>query len=259
MSAAARGLRAAVMFLTRIPVPRGVGHDPADLARATPWFPFVGLLVGLVGAGVLWAGAHAWSPFVAAALSTVATVWLTGAFHEDALADTLDGFGGGWGREQILTIMKDSRVGSYALAGVTLALLTKVGALTLLTEGDVAVAARALVAAHVLGRWSGLPLIHRLPYVSGDGARNRPFAASVTTPRLLVGSLLALGLVAAALLPLGAAPLAGALLVALAVTALAGRWFQRVLGGVTGDCLGAANQLVELAVYLALASRWLRP
>jgi adenosylcobinamide-GDP ribazoletransferase len=252
----------AMTFLTRLPGPRSLGYDPARLARSTVWFPLVGVVVGAAGAGALVLGAAVWPPVVAAALSTAATVWLTGAFHEDALADACDGFGGGWDRAQVLAIMKDSRVGSYGVVGLALVLLAKIGALAALAEGGVATAARALVVAHVLGRWSSLPLIWALPYVRDardDGARSRPFAASVTGPRLAVGSAAALAVAAVALAPLGPAAVGVSLTVAAAVTMLAGRYFRRRLGGVSGDCLGAANQLVELATYLVLASTWLRP
>jgi len=248
----------ALTFLTRIPGPRWLGYDPAWLARSTVYFPVVGVIVGLAGAGVLALAALAWPPLVAAVLSTAATVWLTGAFHEDALADACDGFGGGWDRAQVLAIMKDSRVGSYGVVGLALVLLAKVGALATLGETHAATAARALVAAHVLARWSSLPLIHALPYVRDDGAKSRPFAASVTTPRLVAGSVVSLGAVALALAPLGAAATGATIASAACVTALGGRYFRRRLGGMTGDCLGAANQLVELATYLVLSSAWLR-
>ncbi|GJG86160.1 adenosylcobinamide-GDP ribazoletransferase [Gemmatimonadetes bacterium T265] len=250
----------AVMFLTRIPCPRWVGHDPAWLARSTAYFPLVGVVVGLVGGAALWAAARVWPPFVAAALSTAATVRVTGAFHEDALADSCDGFGGGWEPAQVLAIMKDSRIGSYGAVGLALVLLTKVGALAAIAAADAGTAARALVAAHTLGRWSSLPLIWGLPYVRQDeaGAKAKPFAAAVTGPRLAAGSALSAGVTAAALAPLGPAAVVAALALAAAVTALAARYFRRRIGGTTGDCLGAANQLVELATYLLLASAWLR-
>ena len=254
--AALRVFGAAVMFLTRIPVPRALGYDPGDLARSTVWFPVVGAIVGGVGALALWGALHLWPALVAAALATAATVWLTGAFHEDALADSFDGFGGGYGREQVLAIMKDSRVGSYALVGVALALAIRVAALATLAERDVGLAGRALVAAHVLGRWSSLPLIRWLPYVQQDASKSRPFAASVTDARLLAGTALALAIVGALLLPLGAPRALAVLAAALLVTALGARYFRRTLGGMTGDCLGAANQLVELVTYLVLAARW---
>jgi len=241
----------ALMFLTRIPCPRWVGHAPETLARSTVYFPVVGVVVGLWGAGIYWLALLGWPSWVAAALATAGTVWLTGAFHEDALADACDGFGGGWGKEQILAIMKDSRVGSYGVVGLALALAAKLGALASFTAPD---AARALVAAHVLGRWSSLPLIYRYEYVregaAGESrATGKPFAASVTVPRLASGTAIAVAVTAAAL---GARALP-ALAAAAVVTAVGGRYFRRAIGGITGDCLGAANQMVELATYLVLA------
>ncbi len=250
---------AAVMFLTRIPVPRWAGHDPARLARSTAYFPLVGLLVGLLGGAAVWAAARVWTPLVAAALSTAATVWATGAFHEDALADSCDGFGGGWERDQVLAIMKDSRIGSYGAVGLALVLVTKVGAVAAIAGADAGLALRALVVAHTLGRWSSLPLIWALPYVrEGDGSKGRPFAASVTAPRLAAGSAITAAVTAVALAPLGPAIIAAALALASLVTALGARYFRRRIGGMTGDCLGAANQMVELCTYLLLASVWLR-
>ena len=252
----------AVMFLTRLPVPRWVGHDPAWLARSTASFPLVGVVVGLVGGLVVWGAARVWPPTVAAALSTAATVWATGAFHEDALADSCDGFGGGWDRDQVLAIMKDSRIGSYGAVGLGLALITKVAAVAAIAAADGRLALRVLVAAHVLGRWSSLPLIWGLPYVrpsapGDDGSKSRPFAASVTGPRLAAGTAVAVAAVALALdARAHPAAVAGALCLAAAVTALAARYFRRRLGGMTGDCLGAANQMVEVATYLLFAAAW---
>ena len=251
----------AVVFLTRIPCPRWVGGDPADLARSTAYFPLVGVVVGLAGGAAVWLAAHAWPPWVAAALSTAATVRLTGAFHEDALADACDGFGGGWEPAQVLAIMKDSRIGSYGGAGLALALLTKVGAVAAIAEASPGAAVRAVIAAHALGRSSSLPLIWALPYVRADepaGAKSKPFAASVTGARLAAGSATAVVVTAVVLAPLGPAAVAAALLLAVVVTAVGGRYFRRRIGGMTGDCLGAANQMVELATYLLLASAWLR-
>lgn len=248
-----RDFLAGVMFLTRIPVPRWVGHDDGLLARSTTWFPLIGAVVGAAGGAVYALAARGWPPLVAVVCATAATVWLTGAFHEDALADAMDGFGGGWEKDRVLEIMKDSRVGSYGVVGVALVLLGRVAALAAMGAAtDAAMVLRALVAAHVLGRWSSLPLIRFLPYVRETGAKSRPFAASVTTGRLVAGSLLAAALVAAALWPF---PLraAAAGLAALLVTALGARYFRRRIGGITGDCLGAANQMVELTVYLVLA------
>ena len=196
---------------------------------------------------------------MAAILSTAATVRLTGAFHEDALADSCDGLGGGWERTQVLTIMKDSRIGSYGTVGLALTLLAKVAALATLGDAGVAMAARALVVGHVLGRWSSLPLMWALPYVSEAGAKSRAFESSVTGLRLAAGTATAIVVTATALAPLGVTAVVATLAGAALVELVGGRYFRRRLGGVTGDCLGAANQLVELTTYLILASAWLLP
>lgn len=237
-------LFAAFTFLTRLPLPGAAGVDGETLARASVWFPVVGAVVGLIGGLTLVGAERLWPPLVAATLGVLATVLLTGAFHEDALADAADGFGGGANRERILEIMRDSRIGSYGAVALVLVLSARIGCLAAMTPMD---GARALIGAHVLARWSSLPLIRALPYARANGA-GRPFVGTVTPLRLLSGTLLAVLLIAVALgwraLPAG--------LTAGVVTAIAGRYFRSRLGGITGDCLGATNQLVELATYLAV-------
>ncbi len=252
-----RALGAAFTFMTRLPVGPLASHDPADLPASAAYFPIVGLAVGLLGAAAYSVALRLWTPAVAVLVAIIVTVRATGAFHEDALADALDGFGGGWSREQVFAIMKDSRVGSYALVGVVL-----VVALKFATLSDAAsfLSARgiagAIVAGHTLGRWSSLPLIRWQPYVrpSLPGERpsaGRPFVASVSNARLAAGTLFTVAIVIAAL---GASAwIAG--LVTIVVTLLAARYFSRRIGGITGDALGAANQLVEVAVYLAATAR----
>ena len=140
-----RACAAAFTFLTRVPAHRVVRHDGQDLANAAPYFPLVGVVVGAVGGAAFAAASLLWPTLLAIIISVAATVWMTGAFHEDALADALDGFGGGWDRAQILAIMKDSRVGSYALVGVALVLGAKVAALATIA-GDTRPAIGATVA-----------------------------------------------------------------------------------------------------------------
>jgi adenosylcobinamide-GDP ribazoletransferase len=264
MNAHRRALVAAFAFLTRLPVGSLAVHDEADLPLSVIYFPVVGLVIALMG-GVTFVGARAlWTDPVAIVLSIVVTVLATGAFHEDALADALDGFGGGWNRDQVLAIMKDSRVGSYALVGVVLALALKIGALWMIAAGASASDAwspaeavvRALVAGHVLGRWSSVPLIWTLPYVrvvreDERASAGGPFADGIPVDRLAIATATAALIVIAAL---GWRSLiAGG--TAILVTAVAGRYFARRIGGITGDALGAANQVVEASVYLALAAR----
>jgi len=238
-----RGPRAAVTFLTRIPWPHSFDHD--DFGAATPYFPIVGAIVGALGAGVFWLATMLWPTPVAVILGVSATVLVTGALHEDALADFADGFGGGWSRDQVLAIMKDSRIGSYGVVALTLVLLAKLSALAALTRLDVV---RALIAAHTIGRWATLPLLAWLPYVRP----NAPITPGGVTPlRLTVGTALMLAIVAATL-GVRAIPV---VIVAAIITALGAWYFRRRIGGVTGDCLGATTQCVELATYLVLAAR----
>jgi adenosylcobinamide-GDP ribazoletransferase len=175
-------------------------------------------------------------------LSLAATVLVTGALHEDGLADAADGFGGGATPERVLDIMKDSRIGSYGAVALILVMMTKVAALASLTRADTVV---ALIAAHTLSRWSSVPLLQRYAYLGSKGAA---FGGTVTIARTVVATVLGVAICVAVLRWRAAV----AMPVALAVTAAAGGYFRRRLGGVTGDCLGATNQLVEIAVYLSL-------
>jgi len=247
-----RGLRAAVTFLTRIPWPSPADepYDAADLAAGTIWFPVVGLLVGAIGALVLWSALALWTPLIAVVLAVGATVLATGAFHEDALADAADGFGGGWTRDQVLTIMKDSRVGSYGVIAVVLVVAARIAALDALADRDRWEAVRALLAAHTVARWSSLPLIARYPYVREGAGTGKPVAGQVTGRRLLIGTGLAVAILA---VTVGMRSI-GVWLAAMLVTAAAGWYAARRIGGITGDALGAANQCVELAAYLVLAA-----
>jgi adenosylcobinamide-GDP ribazoletransferase len=174
-----RHLLLAIQFFTRIPVHgrlgAWVGFSPAMLRASAAHFPGVGWIVaavaGAVFAGLLMGlpGTHA-SPWVAAIACTVASVWLTGGFHEDGLADTADGLGGHVSRERALEIMKDSRIGAYGAMALVLALLMKISLLALLGEVDPPMALTALVCAHVFSRFLPLVLIRVLPHV-GDAAR----------------------------------------------------------------------------------------
>jgi adenosylcobinamide-GDP ribazoletransferase len=178
-------------------------------------------------------------------LSLATTVLVTGALHEDGLADAADGFGGGATPERIIEIMRDSRIGSYGAVALILVIITKLAALASLSRTDTAL---ALIAGHTLARWSSVPLLWRYAYL---GAKGAAFGGTVTTLRAAIATVIAVAICAAALQRRAIIVMA----VAVIVTAAAGIYFKRRLGGVTGDCLGAANQLVELAVYLAIATR----
>ncbi|MFO0335487.1 MAG: adenosylcobinamide-GDP ribazoletransferase [Pseudomonadota bacterium] len=236
----------AVQYFTRVPVPRWVGHSESQLNAAARWFPAVGIGVGLVAAAAWLAGHALISPLVGVAAALAATAWLTGAFHEDGLADTVDGLGGGYTRERALEIMKDSRIGTYGALALVLAVLVKAGALLALPAAHVAT---ALVAGHARSRWLAVTVIATQDYVREDaGSRAKPLSHAIGGAGLAVAT--ACGLAPLALL--GPAALGGLLAAVLARAWLA-RLFRRRLGGYTGDCLGATQQLTEIAFYLGLA------
>lgn len=241
---------AALGYFTRLPVPAWVGYSPDGLARAARYLPLIGLLVGGVGALVFWLASQVWAQPVAVVLSMAATIALTGAFHEDGLADTADGLGGGWDKAKILAIMKDSRVGSYGVIAIVLALLGKFALLDSLSATEVAV---ALIAGHAVSRFCAVSLMATMDYARDDeSSKARPVAA-----RLGIGALL-FALVFAVLPLFFLAP--EQVLPAVALAVLATLWLaakcRRWLGGYTGDCLGAVQQLAEIAFYLGLAARF---
>jgi adenosylcobinamide-GDP ribazoletransferase len=245
---------AAVRFFTRLPVPAWVGHSAEQLNHAARYFALVGLLVGAIGAAATELAALLLPASVAILLGMAATLLATGAFHEDGLSDACDGFGGGWEKAQVLAIMKDSRVGSYGAIAVALALLLKFNALYEIdSEFEAPMLALALIAGHGASRLASTALIYALDYVRDDaGAKSKPLAERMGAGELLYASLL--GLAPCLLLP------PEEVLVALALTVLTAllcaRYFRRRIGGYTGDCLGATQQLAELAFYLGLLCRF---
>ena len=241
---------AALRFFTRLPVPRWVGHDQDQLDHAARYFPLIGILIGAIGAGITELAALALPVGVAVLLGMAATILATGAFHEDGFADSCDGFGGGWEKAQVLAIMKDSRVGSYAALGVGLILLTK---WNVLIETDAAVdppfLALALIAGHAVSRLASTVLIYFLDYVRDDASsKSKPLAQRMAPHELAIAAIV--GLAPCLLLPL--ANTLVALAAAALATLLAARYFLRRIGGYTGDSLGATQQVSELAFYLGL-------
>lgn len=237
---------AALRFFTRLPVPAWVGHSQAQLDRAARYFPLVGVVIGTLGAVTTELAALVLPVSLAVLLGMAATLLATGAFHEDGLADAVDGFGGGWEKTQVLTIMKDSRIGSYGAIAIALALLAKYNALMEIdAEFPPYFLAAALVSAHAASRFCSGSLIRFMAYVREDEtAKSKPLARRMSTAEWLWSALW--GLLPCLLLGLAALP---ALALAAAVTFAAARHFQRRIGGYTGDCLGATQQLAELGFY----------
>jgi adenosylcobinamide-GDP ribazoletransferase len=270
----------ALQFFTRIPVAgrlaAWVGFSPQMLRASAAHFPGVGWLVGLLVAalsgGLLLAlPGGGFSPLIVATLGTAFGILLTGAFHEDGLADVADGLGGSLQRERALEIMKDSRVGAFGAIAIVMALLVKVALVAQLASMDDGLLCATLFLAHVVSRTWPLLLIRLLPHV-GDvaGSKSKPLADQITLSALavaLVWCLAAFGLVFWVqenwqnLVPVELATYFElGLIGALAASALAfvwmGRWFAKRLQGFTGDCLGATQQVCELAFYLGFLLTW---
>ena len=239
----------AVQFLTRIPTPPLVAFRPEWIQQSARYYSLVGQIVGGLSALVLYGAAQIWSPWIAALLAVAAGVALTGGFHEDGLADTADGLGGGLTRDRRLEIMKDSRLGSYGALALGLTLALRVAALAMLVQASPLLASVALLAAHGLGRAAAVAAMTVMPYGGDPGMakEGRPDRAS------LVGLLVA-GLIA--LWPLAFLPtLAGVsgLALGLLISAVPAWLAWRLIGGRTGDVLGAVEQAFEVGFLLAVA------
>ena len=244
----------ALQFLTRVPVHTAV-FDATELNRSARYFPVIGAVVGAAGALVLVTTARWWPLPVAVLLSMAATVWLTGGFHEDGLADTCDGLGGAVSRERALAIMKDSRIGSYGALGLVLMLGLKAALLG--AQGSIMRTACALVFAHAVSRAAPVVLLALLPY-AGDAehAKAKPMAQQVHAADVAIALLMAAAIAALLARPLGIAHTLFALAAAAIATAAMRRWLRRRLGGYTGDTLGATQQGVEATLLLALCAAW---
>ena len=248
----------AVQFFTRIPVPAWVGHSSTSLDQVARYFPLVGLLVGGLSAAALYLCAQLLPLPLAVLLCLAAGILATGAFHEDGLSDFADGMGGGHSKEQILKIMKDSRVGAYGAIALVLALFFKFQALLALCgERSLYIAAAALLAAHAVSRLMAASLMLTQSYIRlDDSARAKPAARQLTPASFAIA--LCTGIAATGLLYAAHAPVCSigcALAAALLMRIYLARLLQKSLGGYSGDCLGAVQQLCELAFYLGLLVR----
>lgn len=235
----------AVQFLTRLPVPRDLVFSDSAMLRASRYYPLVGLLVGGIGALVLWLATLMLPMPVAVLLSTCATLLATGAFHEDGLADCADGLGGGQTRDRCLDIMRDSRIGTYGAVSLGLVLALK---LATLAQLPMPLAAVLLITGHGLSRMAAVYVVSRHAYARATGAK---FAAPSVSPANFRVALLTSAMLAVLLL---ATTGPGVTLTALGTGALAAtimtRTYLRKLDGYTGDCLGATQQLAECGFYL---------
>ncbi|MEM9388448.1 MAG: adenosylcobinamide-GDP ribazoletransferase [Pseudomonadota bacterium] len=247
----------ALQFLTRFPVDTNQVYSQARASRAIRYYPAVGVLVGGLAAVIYVVVMMGFDhPSLAAILSTAATVLVTGAFHEDGLADTCDGIGGGLTRERSLEIMRDSRLGTYGTIALVLILAAKVAVLAALTLHQ---AVAALLAGHAVSRLSAVFTVASSCYARDHGIA-KPVAEGIEPGGLLIAvATTALG-VGFALFGIGLDLAATALLMGLVGVAIghgvSRLAFERKLRGYTGDCLGAVQQCSELGWYLGVLFAW---
>jgi adenosylcobinamide-GDP ribazoletransferase len=231
----------ALTFLTKLPWPWSGKADAEALARSMFWFPWVGAVLGLAFWGA-WAALTKSLPGPAAAAVLLAfTVWITGGLHLDGLADLADGLGGGRTPAEALTIMKDSRLGAFGVISLIVALLLKFSLfLSLAGTGT----GRALLLYPVLSRWGMVLLAYLSPYARPEGGLGQPMTLGVSR-RVVAGASLSAGALSLAMLGVN-----GLLLLAIAGLAvwLGSFYFHKRLGGVTGDVLGATNEVLEILV-----------
>ena len=236
-----KDLVGAVTFLTRIPLPVPTQTEPA---RSVPWFPIVGAGIGALVAAVYAAATEVMPTLLAAVLAVTVGIVVTGALHEDGLADTVDAFGGSHTPERTLQILADPHIGVFGAVAVTLSVVTRITALAAL---DAWTAAAVVPAAHALSRAAAVTLLSVTPpaKTTGLGHGTRPSAgrglATVAVAAAIAGVLLGVWAVPAALLA------------AFSVW-LFRRWSLRRIGGSTGDVAGATEQLTEILVVAAAAA-----
>lgn len=232
----------AIQFLTRLLVPGKLAASEEDLGRASAFFPLVGIIVGGGAAGIFLLSRYFVPLSAGVFVAIVFAAFITNGFHEDGLADAFDGFGGGWTKDRVLEIMRDSRIGTYGTLALIFLVLGKYNFLSLLPPRQIW---RWLIVAHTASRWTILPLAAWLPYARAEG-QGRLVAKQIGWPAISIGSVTLLATFA--LLPWKAGAIA--MLVTVSITMLSGLYYHVRLKGITGDCLGATNQLTEVALYL---------
>lgn len=238
----------AVMYYTRIPVGSNIDHAAEKLNQATRYLPFIGWITGAAMILLLWAFSFVAPLTICILLSLVLGIWMTGAFHEDGFADMCDGFGGGWTKEKILDIMKDSRVGTYGMLGLMLLMLTKFFSLEVLPLEKIML---AIAVAHPLSRFTAATIIYTHTYVrENEDSKAKPLAKGITASSLGIAAIWGLAPFIVVTLYLQ-----HYLLLIIFPALLLARWYmvrlmQRWIGGYTGDCLGAMQQVAETIIYL---------
>ncbi|TXD52490.1 MULTISPECIES: adenosylcobinamide-GDP ribazoletransferase [unclassified Polaribacter] len=242
----------ALLFFTRIPCPKWINHSAEILNKSNRYFSLIGILVGAISALVYYLSAFIFTLEISIILSMIASVLTTGAFHEDGLADSCDGFGGGWTKEKILFIMKDSRLGTFGVIGLFSILILKFSALQTLAISDINFPL-LLISGHAISRFIATILLYTQPYVRDlESSKIKPTTTQMSTKSLIISFIF------------GVLPLFFfqnywvflSLIPLLFTYWYLARFFKKWIGGQTGDCAGALQQVAEVIFYLSLLILW---
>lgn len=237
-----------LMFFTRIPVPKNIGFSIQQLNKSNKYFPLVGGVVGLIGALFFYGAQWVFPVSLAIIVSMIATIFSTGAFHEDGFADFCDGYGGGYTKDKILTIMKDSRLGTYGTTGLLSVLAIK---FTSLSELNPLQIPSVLIAAHILSRVSPLFLIYTATYVSnGDASKAKPVGDDISFTSILF----AIGTTVPVFFLVDVECILWFIGINTVLFFLFRKYIIAKTGGYTGDVLGALQQLSEISFYLLMVA-----
>lgn len=236
---------AALQFLTIIPVPWRCEAREDELGRSAGYFPLVGLIIGLILAGLVWLFGLILPTAVANALLLVATVVISGAMHLDGLADTCDGIAGHRTVEERWQVMRDSRAGAFGIVGVVLVLLVKYVSFNNIPETSLMM---TLILMSVLGRWTMTYAIFVYPYARPSGL-GKAFKQGTTWPRFTMATLIAVAVVAILTQLVGLA----IIFVIWVITTIMAAYFKSKFSGLTGDNYGAINEISEVSVLILIA------
>jgi len=244
----------ALMFYTRIPCPKWIDHDAMNLNQATRYFPIIGWIVGGLAGLVVYTTSIILPQNIAILLSIIASILITGGFHEDGFADTCDGFGGGWTKKKILSIMKDSVLGAYGVIGLILILSLKYLILTeLYYIVDTLKLCLTIIIGHTVSRTTAIWMIFTDQYVrENEDSKAKPIAKQMGNKSFFIANIFGLSTLAL-FMDIRLLAIIPCLIL---VKVYCSYYFKKWIGGYTGDCLGAVQQVAEIIIYISVFLIW---
>ena len=249
----------ALMFYTRIPCPKNIDHSPDYINKATRYFPLIGWIVGLISYAIFWLSSFLFDVNISVLLSLITGVLVTGAFHEDGLADVFDGFGGGWTKIKILDIMKDSRVGAYGVVALIFLFAIKFYAFTGIVykfgTNNYLLIGLIFIAYHSLSRLTAINIVFTSQYSREDESSKAKPIAKAHSPKEIFGAYF-FGLLPLIILCILHWKFCIVLVPLYFLYFFSKRYFTKWIDGYTGDCLGAVEQIAECVCLLTFLALW---